>query len=58
MLRVNGELENLEVFALTGQRVFQTKSAKEIDLNSLKSGIYIVRYKIDGKQGATKVYKQ
>lgn len=57
MLRVNGELENLEVFALTGQRVFQTKSAKEIDLNSLKSGIYIVRYKIDGKQGAVKVYK-
>lgn len=58
MLRVNGEFENIEVFSLTGQRVFQTKSTKEIDLNSLKSGIYIVRYKIDGKLGATKVYKQ
>ena len=57
MLRINGELENLEVFALTGQRVYQTKSAKEIDLDGLKSGIYIVRYKINGKQGATKVYK-
>jgi pectin methylesterase-like acyl-CoA thioesterase len=57
MLRVNGDLENLEVFSLTGQRIFQTKSAKEIDLNNLKSDIYIVRYKINGKQGATKVYK-
>ena len=57
MLRVNGELENLEVFSLTGQRVHQTKTATNIDLNGLKSGIYIVRYKIDGKQGAVKVYK-
>lgn len=58
MLRANGNLENLEVFSFTGQRVFQTKSATEIDLNSLKSGFYIVRYKIDGKIGATKVYKK
>lgn len=57
MLRVNGELETLEVYSLTGQRVYQTKSAKEIDLKGLKSGIYIVRYKIDDKQGAVKVYK-
>ena len=58
MLRINGTLENLEVFSLTGQRVYQTKSAKEIDLKGLKSGIYIVRYKINGKQGAVKVYKE
>ena len=57
MLRVNGELENLEVFSLTGQRVHQTKTATNIDLNGLKSGIYIVRYQIEGKQGAVKVYK-
>lgn len=59
MLRINGELENLEVFSLTGQRMYQTKSATatEIDLKSLRSGIYIVRYKIDGKHGAVKVYK-
>lgn len=57
LLRTNGELENLEVFSLTGQRIYHTKSAKEIDLDGLKSGIYIVRYKINGKQGATKVYK-
>ena len=57
LLRINGELENLEVFSLTGQRVHQTKTATNIDLNGLKSGIYIVRYKIDGKQGAVKVYK-
>ena len=58
MLRVNGELENLEVYSLTGQRVYETKSATEIDLKGLKSGIYIVRYKINGKQGAVKVYKE
>lgn len=57
ILKANGNLETVEVFALTGQRVFQTKSATTIDLNSLKSGFYIVRYKIDGKTGATKVYK-
>lgn len=57
MLRVNGELENLEVYSLTGQRLYHTNSAQEIDLKDLKSGVYIVRYKIDGKQGATKVYK-
>ena len=58
MLRINGVLENLDVFSLSGQRVYHTKSAEEINLNSLKSGIYIVRYKINGKQGAVKVYKK
>lgn len=58
LLRVNGILENLDVYSLSGQRVYHTKSATEINLSSLKSGIYIVRYKIDGKQGAVKVYKK
>lgn len=58
MLRVNGTLENLDVYSLSGQRVYHTKSAAEIDLNGLKTGIYIVRYKINGKQGAVKVYKK
>lgn len=57
-LKVNGNLENLEVFNLLGQKMYETKSAKEIDLNGMKTGVYIVRYKIDGKQGATKVYKK
>ncbi|MDR7209397.1 pectinesterase family protein [Flavobacterium piscis] len=58
MLRINGVPENLDVYSITGQRVYQTKAATEINLNSLKSGIYIVRYKINGKQGAVKVYKK
>jgi pectin methylesterase-like acyl-CoA thioesterase len=58
MLRVNGILENLDVYSLSGQRVYHTKSAAEIDLNGLKTGIYIVRYRINGKQGAVKVYKK
>jgi hypothetical protein len=58
MLRVNGTLENLEIYNLMGQRMHQTNSAQEIDLKWLKSGIYIVRYKVDGKQGAIKIYKK
>ncbi|POY40704.1 hypothetical protein C3L50_04185 [Flavobacterium alvei] len=56
-LKVNGNLESIEIFNLLGQKMYQTKSTKELDLNELKSGVYIVRYKIDGKQGATKIYK-
>ncbi|MCI9845936.1 pectinesterase family protein [Flavobacterium pectinovorum] len=59
MLKVNGILESLDVYNLLGQRVYHTKSAAtEINLNNLKTGIYIVRYKINGKQGAVKVYKK
>lgn len=58
MLRVNGTLENLEIYNLMGQRMHQTNSAQEIDLKWLKSGIYIILYKVDGKQGAIKVYKK
>ncbi|MFB9108323.1 pectinesterase family protein [Flavobacterium gyeonganense] len=58
MLKVNGVIEDLDVYNLAGQRVYRTKSAvTEINLNNLKNGIYIVRYKINGKQGAVKVYK-
>ncbi len=35
----------------------QTNTADKTDLNYLKSGLYIIRYKIDGKQGAAKIYK-
>ncbi|WP_163400027.1 pectinesterase family protein [Flavobacterium fluviatile] len=59
MLKVNGVLENIDVYNLTGQRVYHTKAAAtEINLNNLKTGIYIVHYKINGKQGATKVFKK
>ncbi|PXY43500.1 pectinesterase family protein [Flavobacterium hydrophilum] len=58
MLKVNGVIENLDVYSLAGQRVYHTKATAEIDLNGLKTGIYIVRYKINGKQGAVKVYKR
>lgn len=56
-LKINGNLEELEIYNLLGQRMYQTNAAQEIDLKGFKSGVYIVRYKIDGKQGATKVYK-
>ncbi|MEN3322241.1 pectinesterase family protein [Mariniflexile soesokkakense] len=57
ILRVKGNLENLEIYNIMGQSVHQTNSTQEIDLKWLKSGIYIVRFKVDGKQGAVKFYK-
>ncbi|MFG6687089.1 pectinesterase family protein [Mariniflexile sp. HNIBRBA6329] len=57
ILRVKGNLENLEIYNMMGQRVHQTNSTQEIDLKWLKSGIYIVRFKLDGKIGAIKIYK-
>ncbi len=56
-LRVKGNLENLEIYNMMGQRVHQTNATQEIDLKWLKSGIYIVRFKVDGKTGAIKFYK-
>lgn len=56
-LKANGTIESLEVFNLLGQKMDQTKTAQELDLSNFKSGVYIVRYTVDGKQGATKIYK-
>tara|TARA_R110002050_G_scaffold273113_1_gene417020 strand:- start:8684 stop:11404 length:2721 start_codon:yes stop_codon:yes gene_type:complete len=58
MLKINGVLENLEVYNIIGQQIHKTNSVQEIDLKWLKSGIYIVRYKIDGKIGGLKVLKR
>ncbi|WNH09397.1 pectinesterase family protein [Thalassobellus suaedae] len=57
MLKINGNLENLEIFNMLGQSMHKTNTSKEINIQWLKSGIYIVRYKIDGKIGAIKIYK-
>ncbi|MBD0833391.1 pectinesterase family protein [Aestuariibaculum sediminum] len=57
MLKIKGHLENLEIYNLLGQNVHKTKASKAIDIKWLKSGIYIVRYKIDGKLGTLKIYK-
>ncbi|MFL1013090.1 pectinesterase family protein [Flavisericum labens] len=57
LLKVNGNLENLEIYNMLGQSVHKTNTSKEINIEWLKSGIYIVRYKIDGKLGAIKIYK-
>lgn len=56
-LKINGGLESLDIFNILGKRVHHTKSVKEINLEFLKPSIYIVRYKVDGKIGAFKFYK-
>lgn len=57
MLKVKGNLESLEIYNLLGQRVYKTKSSKEIDTHWLRSGIYVISFKVDGKLGKIKVYK-
>lgn len=57
LLKIHGNLENLEVYNIQGQRLHQIKSAREVNLEWLTSGIYIVRYKVDGKRGVLKFYK-
>ena len=56
VLEIRGTLENLEIYNIMGQRLFQTKAVREINLNWLKSGIHIIKYKVDGKFGAVKIY--
>jgi len=55
-LNIKGNLESLNIYTITGQLVYKTKQVNRIELGFLKSGIYIVNYKIDGKLGALKVY--
>ncbi|AUS07041.1 pectinesterase family protein [Pseudotamlana carrageenivorans] len=58
-LRVHGVLQNMEIFNMSGQQLRKiTKPVQEIDLQWLKSGFYIVSYKIDGKNGTLKVCKK
>lgn len=56
ILKVNGTLDNLEIYNISGQLVHKTKAVNTIDLNGLSSGLYIIRFKIDGKHGVLKVY--
>jgi len=57
LLKVNGNLETLEIYNMLGQSIHKTNASKEINIMWLKSGIYIVRYRIDGQLGAIKIYK-
>ncbi|WP_435133565.1 pectinesterase family protein [Formosa sp. A9] len=56
VLTVNDELQHLQIYNLLGQQVYETKKhQKSINLSFLKTGVYIVNYKIDGRQGALKI---
>lgn len=56
-LKINGELEELDVFNILGKRVHNAKSVKEINLEFLKPSIYIIRFRMDGKIGSFKFLK-
>jgi hypothetical protein len=55
-LKVVGSLEYVVLYNILGQRVYESGTVKKVNLRSLKSGIYIVRYKVDGKLGSEKIY--
>lgn len=58
ILRLNGNLEKLEIYNMVGQRFLSPNKTKLTDVNWLKSGYYIIKYQINGKLGSTKVYKK
>ena len=58
ILRLNGNLEKLEIYNFMGQRFQNQDHTKKTDLTWLKSGYYILKYQINGKPGSTKVYKK
>lgn len=54
---VEGNKSNVAVFNLNGQLVIASNKQKEISLQHLPSGLYLVSYKVDGKNGTLKVVR-
>ncbi|VXA94661.1 putative Por secretion system C-terminal sorting domain-containing protein [Flavobacterium sp. 9AF] len=52
------EVEAIEIFSLTGQKIVSNKFDNKIDISSLQSGIYLVEIKtVSGKKVAKKIMK-
>lgn len=48
-------IESIQVFSMAGNMVLQTTAVSQLDISSLKSGIYLVN--IQAKSGTNEVYK-
>ena len=56
-LRVNGENSRVEVYNVLGSLVYNTKNVNSVQLNNFLSGIYLVKYVVDGQSGILKFAK-
>lgn len=57
-IKTQGTIDSIEVYDVMGIRVAQNKNTNGIDLNNLKSGVYFLNIKDNGKLTTKKVIKQ
>lgn len=53
-LFINGNLSNVIIYSLLGSPVEHYKNVKQIELDNLKAGVYLIAYKVDGVTGTIK----
>lgn len=61
MLNANQKIDQVEVYNLLGQQLMLVKpnvSSYQLKLNTIKSGLYFIKVKTNGKTGTYKVLKQ
>ena len=61
MLKANQKIDQVEVYNLLGQQLMLVKpnvSSYQLKLNTIKSGLYFIKVKTNGKTGTYKVLKQ
>lgn len=56
-LIVNGNQSNVIIYSLLGSPVEHYKNVKQIELDNLKAGVYLIAYKVDGATGTIKFAK-
>lgn len=52
-----GEKSNIQIYNVLGNLIFQYKNTSEIMLSDIKSGVYIIKYEVDGNSGVIKIGK-
>lgn len=55
-LIVEGARTNVSIYELAGRLLLSNNSQQTISLEGLPSGLYLVRYVVDGQEGATKIW--
>lgn len=54
----NKKVESIDIFDLTGKKVFSSKETKDVNIGSLMSGIYIIKLKTDIGVYSEKIFKK
>lgn len=55
---LNGRKAQVEVFDLSGKRVYSASSVDEIDLSALDNGLYVLKLAVDGLVEVNRIHKQ